>query len=219
MRWLTSLMVLAGILLISPVQAALPKHFESVQPLMSNDRAICTTWSADEKRGIWITAGHCVASLVTDLDTGETFTLTWPLAIDGQPAEVTKLSPLGEWDIAVMKTNVHYPALKLGNYPRMGDEVTVYGFPGGFRTPIPTWIRVSNGFQQWAPDMRMPWIASMLFDGNIWPGHSGSPILDRKGRVISMAQGGFLDRFAGLNLGIPWSILRGFLIDSGVDVG
>ena len=204
-------LALVLVLFALPLNAALPKHLESVQVLQGPE---CTTWSVNQKKGLWVTAAHCVTQIGIVEDTGDTFVITWPLFIQEMPAEVIMLSPLGEWDIALLASDFHAPALRIGNYPEVGDEVTVYGFPGGYRSPFPTWVRVSNPFHMWADNAVGLWKANMIFDGHFFPGHSGSPILDKKGRVISMVQGGFSDRYTGLNLGIPHSILKAFLVDA-----
>lgn len=195
--------------------AKLPNHPESIQPLTSEGRGICTTWSVNKLKGLWATAAHCVMGTFEDLDTGESFDIAWPLEIDGKPAEVVRISKFGEgWDLALLSADVHEPGLKLGDYPKVGDEVTVYGFPGGWLTPVVTWLRVSNPFHMWDKEVGMLWRANMLFDGNFFPGHSGSPILDKKGRVVSVVQGAFGDRFRGLALGVPHSVLKDFLVDA-----
>ena len=207
--------LLAFALLAIPLSAKLPNHPESIRPLTSEGRGMCTTWSANKLKGLWVTAGHCVAGTFEDLDTGESFAITWPLEIAGKTAEIAQLSKFGDgWDLALLKVDVHEPGLKLGDYPKIGDEVTVYGFPGGRMTPIAAWLRVSNPFHMWDKSIGMPWRANMIFDGNLFPGHSGSPILDKKGRVVSVAQGAFGDRYRGLALGVPHSVLKDFLVDA-----
>ena len=211
-KFILLLTVLA--ILSTPLYANLPKYQNSVQALTSGDDAICTTWSVNKLKGLWVTAGHCVMEMGIVEDTGDTYLVTWPLAIEGKEATIERVSQFGTgWDIALLKADVHEPALKLGKYPKVGDEVTVFGLPGGMRDYFPSWMRVSNPFHMWGKDEGSPWIANMIFAGEMFPGHSGAPILDKKGRVISIAQGGFTQRFTGLNLGIPWSVLADFLVD------
>jgi len=206
-----ALAILSALLLLTvPLIAKLPPNLDSVTVLQGPD---CTTWSVNESKGLWVTAAHCVVNIGIVEDTGDSFIETWPLAIHGKPVTILKYSPLEEYDIALLQSDVHTPALKLGKYPQVGDQVTVYGFPGRFNSPFPTWLRVSNPYQKWADDQRVPWIANMVFDGNVWPGHSGSPVLDRQGKVVSLVQG-FHKHMIGLSLGIPWSILRSFLVDA-----
>ena len=214
MRKVLAIVLVLG-LFAAPLGANLPKHQNSVQALTSEGNAICTTWSVNKPKGLWVTAAHCVMQTGIVEDTGDAYTVTWPLEIEGKPALVVLISPFGSgWDLALISADVHEPALKLGKYPEVGDEVTVFGLPGGMRGYFPSWVRVSNPFHMWGKDDLSYWKANMIFDGNIWPGHSGSPILDRKGRVISVAQGGFADRFHGLTLGVPWSVLKDFLTDA-----
>lgn len=47
-----------------------------------------------------------------------------------------------------------------------------------------------------------PWINVLRLNGDLQPGHSGAPILDRRGRVVGIGSGGL----AGGTLGIGWAI-------------
>jgi hypothetical protein len=190
--------------------ASLPQHPNSIKPLFSGEDAICTTFSINSVKGLWVTAGHCVGEVTLNYDTQEQVAFVWETKIDGKPTTLVKAD--FKADLALLHVDVHEKGIKLGKYPNVGDEVLVYGYPGGWRTPILTWLRVSNTFHQWQPDDSY-WPSSMIFDGSVFPGHSGAPILDKKHNVISVAQGGGSGAFIGLQLGAPWSVLKAFVED------
>lgn len=200
-------LVIASVMALSalPLSAKLPSHPESIKPLFSHDAAICTTWSINARKGLWMTAGHCVLSTI-ETEEGELVKIPTPdLNIDKLVAVVIKLDTHN--DLAMLQADVHERGLRLGSYPHVGDEVNAYGYPGGLLAPLPTWLHVSNPFMTaWGRG----W---MVLDGAIWPGHSGSPVLDRKGKVIAVFQAHGTERFTGLSLASPWDILRGFVAD------
>ena len=202
------LVVLLAVLVSVPAVAKLPSHPESIKPLFAGeDNAICTAWSLDEKRGLWMTAAHCTVYVVDIED--ENVQLTIPienLMIDGRPVTAGMIDI--ENDLAVLQADVHAPALKLGSYPKVGDLVTVYGYPGGWQAPLPTWHFVSNPFFKF---YGRDW---MLLDGSVWPGHSGSPIIDRKGRVIGLVQAHGTGRYTGMTFASSWSTLNAFIVNT-----
>lgn len=204
MRRLLLAFLVPAILTI-PVAANLPTHLDSIKPLFMGEQAICTTWSLDQKAGLWVTAAHCTASTEYTED-GEFTVLYENLTIAGQPATVTYRDLV--FDLALLVADAHEPGLRLGEYPKVGDVVTVYGYPGGLLAPFATWLHVSNPFlvaygRQW-----------MVLDGHVWPGHSGAPVLDRKGRVVGIVQAHGTDRFAGMTLASAWGVFHAFITNA-----
>ena len=197
------LALLLVVLLAAPALAKLPSHPESVTPLFSGEDAICTAWSINEVKGYWATAAHCTRYWA-DIDGAWILMPLQNLTIGEKPAIAKKVSL--ELDLAVLQSETHARAIKLGKYPEVGAEVTVYGYPGGVQTPLATWLRVSNQYLEWEGK----W---MVLDGHVWPGHSGSPVLDHKGRAVSLVQAHGQGRYSGMTFTSPWSVLRAFIAD------
>lgn len=198
------LLLLTLFLLADTVGAKLPSHPESVKPLFSGTRGICTTWSVNEQAGYWVTAAHCIVYWA-DIDGEQTLLLREDLRIATMPATPVKVDETN--DLALLQADVHAPAFRLGKYPAVGDEVTVYGYPGGWGAPLPTWLRVSNTFFKF-DGYPKTW---MVLDGSIWPGHSGSPVLDKKGRVVAVAQAHGTNRYVGSTFVSPWAVFSAFV--------
>ena len=199
------LVVLLAIFVSAPLAAKLPSRPESIKPLYAGDQAICTTWSLHQKLGLWMTAAHCVVRM-EEVDGAELLIPIVGLQITGKPVTTGRVDVQN--DLAVMQADVHEPALSLGPYPDVGDEVTVYGYPGGWKIPLATWLRVSNPFM-------MEWGRGwMILDGSVWPGHSGSPVLDRKGRVIGVLQAHDTERYTGMTFASHWGTFRAFVANA-----
>lgn len=185
------------------VLAKLPKHPESITSLYSGDRPICTTWSLNKAKGLWMTAAHCVV-YEAEVEGVPQLLENGNLRIKTQPATVVKRSQ--DLDLALLQADVHEAALKFGRYPQIGDLVTVYGMPGGWQAPLPTWLRVCNTYFKFPGEPK----AWMVLDGSIWPGHSGSPVLDDHRDVIAVAQAHGTDRYSGATFTSTWIDLKAF---------
>jgi S1-C subfamily serine protease len=197
MRRLFTVLSITLILLVSPLYAKPPKELRSVQPLWNRTQNMCTTWSINQAKGLWATAAHCV-------DPEYDFYRD----IAGQPVTVVKVDP--KLDLALLHAdNVSAPALRLGKVPEMGDEITVIGFPMGWAIPVATWGHVSWPLLQkgWAPEWGFD---NMILDIRVLPGHSGSPVIDGHGKVISVVQGVVMVGSGGITLGIPYQTMKDF---------
>jgi V8-like Glu-specific endopeptidase len=145
-------------------------------------RTICTTFSINEQTKMWGTAAHCVLKERRrrgDREANEVF-------IGGLPTTPMLVDPL--LDIAVVKAEVSAPAIPFGTRPAIGDAVRVYGYMWGAFSPTIFFGRVAN-LNVEAGDAHY-----MIFDMRVGPGHSGSPIIDANGHVVSVMQvsaGGF----------------------------
>jgi hypothetical protein len=51
-------------------------------------------------------------------------------------------------------------------------------------------------------------IKVLNLQGNLLPGHSGAPILDSRGRVLAVANGGLKEGFAGISWAIPYKYIE-----------
>lgn len=206
------LLLLALVFLVPQSVTARRHEFDrgmpSISYLVQDDLIGCTVWSINQKQGLWVTASHCVSNWGEVGEEGEPLPMVIGsgYTIKQHPAEVVMVN--GDADLALLKSEAHEPGLKLGKYPHVGDEAVVYGYPAGRPDPVVLFLRVASVFYQYE---QWPW--TMLFSGHGWPGHSGSPILDTDGRVISVCQGsvvlGGRGDVGGMT-GASWSSLQGF---------
>ena len=198
--------LLALFLRSEPLSAALSfeRHLSSITYLVENEGVQCTTWSINERQGLWITAAHCA---VIETEDGDIYART--LFLRTKPVTVVRFDLSS--DLALLKADVHRPGLRLGWLPAAGDAATVYGYPLGIPAPVALFVHVAN---PWYP--YEGWPQAMLFSGHGWPGHSGSPIFDRRGRVISVCQAtvvhGSRGDVGGM-LGVAWAPLKAFGVD------
>jgi S1-C subfamily serine protease len=118
--------------------------------------------------GKWVTAAHCL--------NGGPYTLN-RLHI----ATVTEAQP-GNYGLAVLTSDFTAPALKLGDRPKRGEDVLQTGFGGGGPLIFFEGVVV---------------IPAVTFDGAPlqftsalgMPGMSGGPVVNRKGRIVSVVIG------------------------------
>jgi len=119
--------------------------------------------------------------------------------MNGQWVNTRKVFP--EVDLAVLN-GPSAPHLTLSRVaPKPGDDVLVVGWS---RAPwlLPFWGKVA------LPEAVNPgphWESSMVLTHSIGPGASGAPVLNTRGEVVSVVQGGF--HTPPLNLGVPFEVL------------
>ncbi len=153
---------------------------QSIQPLQAKSdtgalRTICTTFSINEKAKMWGTAAHCVAQ-ESEEGQGE----VRDVFIGDKPT--TLMFADIALDVAVLRAEVSAPAIPLGARPVVGDAVRVYGYMWGAYSPTIFFGRIANLN---APGGRQHY---MIMDMRVGGGHSGSPILDVSGHVVSVMQ-------------------------------
>ncbi len=156
---------------------------ESVRPLQANGRTICTTTSIDNDLDLWLTARHCVE--------GGTDQLT----IDGKA--VVEVIGLIEEDLSVLRAiGTTVAAVELApESPKRGDYIQMYGYPVGydgdyFQGYISNLAGTIEGYDGlW-----------MRFDMTGCGGNSGSAVMDKYGRIVSVLSFGHgrpCDGFSG----------------------
>lgn len=162
---------LFSLVVLFPVHGAV----SPIQPLKAreNGRIYCTAFSINQVKKYWATAMHCVQD-----EQGKPY-----LPYIGDSGEETKLvAGFPDVDIAVLSAELEAVPLPLSPAaPTRGEYVAVTGFGYGFNPPTTFWGRVSN-------KIIMESRTYLIFDMSVWPGHSGSPVQNARGQVVSVTQ-------------------------------
>lgn len=189
--------LLLSLLALNPLSA---DQLDSIQPLQGNGSNICTTFSINEDKGYWSTAYHCLAY-------AEQYMLT--MTINDEAVIVHMVNPGA--DTAVLQSYARAKALRLSDKaPKPNIPVSVVGHPFGFIGMDSPHIITRGEFLNRVEDDGM-W---GLYDVTAGPGNSGSPVLDKKGRVVGTLNFGWpsAGRLSG---GTLWEVLKE-LVDKGV---
>lgn len=171
----------------------------------ANGRIHCTAFSINEKQHLWMTAHHCV--VVETIDGAQ-----WRLPYIGWE-QTTLYQDFPTLDAAIIQTQkASAPALELAGVPHsflekvhikstqgpeVGDYICVLGHGWGFEN--------MTFFQGKLAVMSVDmgeWGQKMIFDMTAFPGHSGSPVMDKDGRVVSILQLGLQGGAA--TAGVRW---------------
>lgn len=162
-----------------------PSYTRSVQPLRNAQGGnFCTAFSINESEGLWATAAHCVTT-----DASEVFTVGSDLA------EAIYIDDY--WEIAVVQSQRHGPALPLRSAPlAVEDPVVMWGHPYGWLVLTRVEGRVAAVGQPVGAGI----VASTIFDITTGGGNSGSPIMVN-GEVVSILWGAM--RQSPHSLGTP----------------
>lgn len=107
------------------------------------------------------------------------------LSADGKPATILKVDPYN--DLMLLGAESDRPAIELREEPvKMREELTGIGYGGGFPHMIEITGPVRAINEQHSADE-----APMIFiQGEYVRGMSGGPVVDKKGRMVGMAQQG-----------------------------
>lgn len=172
---------------------------------------LCTTWAVDTQ--MWITAAHCVLP-ETDFDM-DRFTISQDFSpmvfqIDGQVADLVAADPSVDLAIMYTPTLAAIKPLQLAKaMPDIDSHALVIGFPQmwgdePFDRPL-----------EWDERVKAESVAThcsaarqMVLQGAALGGNSGSPILGKQGRVISVLQCAFGN---GVVSGATWNDLVRFV--------
>ena len=152
----------------------------------------CTGFSINEVEGYYITAGHCV-----EQDAPTAFIVTSAYVKGPSPASVALYLPQ-PIDIAILKSNLHRPALK----PRKADiyqglPVAAIGYGYGmhmFRAGHVSQADSLWGIRRW-----------FVVDFALIQGMSGGPIFDSRGDIVSVIQASSESMGIGV---VRWVLLK-----------
>lgn len=193
--------LLALLLIASPLTASKPKFLDAVRPLAMDGELgaptnMCTASYINKKDRLWLTAAHCIDGPIPYYIDG---LVVIPILRDVVQDLAILLSPLpGGPQPSV--------ALKLAaRGPDFGDEVLVGGHPFGYDSLFLTKGFVANPKAN-IGDAR-PY---MMLDVAGAPGNSGSPIVNKKGEVVSVLQVGYGRTFGPMVGGATHSMLLAY---------
>jgi len=166
----------------------------------------CTVTSINQKKHYWLTAAHCVANE----DMSEVEIHDYKIGTAGMgyvPAQIVEVD-LAD-DIAVMATpdGPEVPALKIAKDDvGFGDPIMVVGHPFGWPEAVMFVGNVAHPSLKFDPDDK----AYMIYQIAAAPGNSGSAVLDKDNKVVSVLQIGWSRSFANVSGGAPQDVLKRF---------
>ncbi|PTM61764.1 S1C family serine protease [Phreatobacter oligotrophus] len=142
------------------------------------------------------------------------------------PAQLDRV--LVDADLAMLRLASPLPAAPLNaapSSPSAGDEVVVLGFPLNVPTPDSRFLRIVHATPNArrlrsllpadaAGEIERAGIPSLdieilRIDGNILPGHSGGPIVNRVGQVVGIGSGGLQSGAVGVGWAVSSRYLNG----------
>lgn len=139
-----------------------------IRGVQGDDTYVCSGFVIDDKRGLVMTAEHCVKP---------------ELSVDDVPSYVVFEDEKD--DVAVLQTITDKPALRPELKPVVaGEEVISIGYGYGFPVPQTRVLHVAAE-QVYVPDLKDYFI---MYDTPIVGGMSGGPVVDSNGRVVSINQ-------------------------------
>lgn len=184
--------------------AAAPTRVLNIMPLHNQaGQNFCTAWHINVKDDLWATAGHCVAGA---------YRRGYTMMIAGHVASLVYINYGEENDIAVLQVRgIKATPFKLAPRApesckvvmneRVCTEIYVIGYPYGFPvlTTTPGIIaarRVPMGMQP----------TSDILTAAVAGGNSGSPVIDKQGRVVGLLWGAFTE--SPHSLAIPYEAVK-----------
>lgn len=160
--------VLLAVALLLSLGATPPvKKFDTRASVIEihNSKSFCSAFSIDKDKGLYITAAHCIEDNLMM-----------------QTSIVKPLAHNDEADLAIIQSNIHLPAIPLGDPPPLGSKVTAIGqldgYPFTYTVPLTIYgVKISpeHGYM-------------FVFTGKdqVIEGMSGGPIVDEKGKAVSV---------------------------------
>lgn len=198
MKRLVPLFLLA--LLAIPAYAAPTQIINSIGRLDNG----CTVFAVADER--YVTAAHCVLNM----ETGEV-DLTHDYTVDGKTAFLQYVDL--DHDLAAFLVPFsHKEPLKLADRsPRTGDYIAVVGHALGLQSWMFMQGFVANPSWSDPDEKRLGWDKAMIYDMSGCGGHSGSPVVNKKGELVSVLQFGWGNGCGSPVGGATYSELKAFL--------
>lgn len=168
------LFVSAMLLTLSiPVQT-LDSPLQPIKDIVTG-RVFCTAFAVNSDKRYWMTAHHCAIG-----EDGKPYGSTL-----GDSGEATKLvAGFADIDVAVLSSDLAGdPYVLAPAGPNVKDEVNVTGFGYGIEPAVPFWGKFSG--DRYIKDAGRNYA---LYDMAVWPGHSGSPVVNARGQVVGVMQ-------------------------------
>ena len=157
-------------------------------------QGFCTGFVIDAKRDFALTAAHCVASDYAG----------YGVFVDGQEAEIVYVN--SAIDTAVLKLAASdRPALKREKkLLEAGQPVASAGYGFGISGIMFRAGEVSNPSRYYPNEFRVPDGPWVELNYSVIGGMSGGPVVNSKGKIVSMTQMGFRDQDVSFGRSIIW---------------
>ena len=190
--------LLFALFLTAPLHAQVFPLFESVARFIvqkdGEPLGGCTMGMVDEQRGLWLTVAHCV-------DAGDTIAVAHGKVATVRSKDTTK-------DLAVLVVpEIRGRALKLARRaPQVGDAVSVVGYPYGHGPML------GKGTISAVSLLMQDGRSYMFYTSLACPGSSGSPVVNRRGELVSVHQMGLELGCSPPKGGVTYEDLKEFLV-------
>lgn len=211
----------AVLLLATPLQAfnwsgVFTQVQKSVVQVFSEGGSTCTAFSIDQEKKYYLTAAHCLPEDMeataerskTRMDQpSPTGMYLWKEAIPGVVTQGTAivtrvLKVSSALDLAVLQANLGLPAIERGAEPRIGEEIIALGYMFGEPTPYLKAGNVANVKSVRGNDGTLHQL--IIRTSAEIAGDSGGPVLNIRGRLVSIVHGGV--RYRGQVVGINYGV-------------
>ena len=184
-----------ALLVLSPASAK-QRLLGSVQLLLANGRARCTVFAINEEEKLWATAKHCLIGYDLKLETEPSY------SIGGGYAHPIYAAPAPD-DVAILKAELAGRALELAKEaPELAEQVRIVGHPYGLPQLVITEGIIAAKNVPLSPKVPI----SDILDVTVAGGNSGSPVLDKRGKVVGLLWGKFTR--SNHSLSVPWETLK-----------
>jgi len=184
--------VTAGILML-PAQLA--DRVEDVRGSVVHIRA-----SAGWEGSGWAVAPGVICTARHVVEDGGEFIITTD---DGVTHTATHAVISEKYDLAFLRVDAALKPLKLGPVPRVGDRVFIMGSPLGYDHFNSVSLGIVAAAHRSFADFS-GWDVLFQTTGPAFPGNSGGPVFDTRGRVVGVLVGGC---DATLNYAVPTGVI------------
>lgn len=185
MRRILALIAALGAVIVLDAHAG---TLNPIQPIMYQGEAICTAFSINQQKHLWMTADHCIVDV---MEIG-----------GGYGSEYWHDPTL---DLAVIYTpDVSAPPLRVQrSAPRVGDQIKMVGFPLKFTVPFSVMGRIAV-LSVDITDSDGDTFNRTVYDMTSCRGNSGSPVMNLDHELIGVVTTGLGSPCASMSAGVPW---------------